>query len=153
MQMLIHNRYQINDGCKTGLLLETADEPGRRKIKKERDQKKKKARDSGWHHPDDAVQADITSKHDSYVSPLQIAELQKLNTKKKKIKNNSSKNSGKKEVWQLESGQMLECRDCHEQFIFSESEKKYFKSLGFHTKPSRCKICSAAEKEKKTKKI
>ena len=47
---------------------------------------------------------------------------------------------------EAESGEMLECRDCQQQFCFTDGEQAFFAQKGWENKPSRCKTCSAANK-------
>jgi CxxC-x17-CxxC domain-containing protein len=40
----------------------------------------------------------------------------------------------------------LTCRDCGQQFVFTQSEQDFYASKGFTNEPSRCPECRAARK-------
>lgn len=39
------------------------------------------------------------------------------------------------------------CKDCHREFIFTESEQAFYKEKGFENEPQRCPSCRAAKKQ------
>ena len=39
------------------------------------------------------------------------------------------------------------CKDCNEQFIFSEGEQAFYKEKGFENEPQRCPDCRRARKQ------
>jgi ssDNA-binding Zn-finger/Zn-ribbon topoisomerase 1 len=40
----------------------------------------------------------------------------------------------------------LNCRDCNNEFIFTEGEQEFFKEKGFENEPVRCPDCRRARK-------
>lgn len=40
----------------------------------------------------------------------------------------------------------LTCRDCGQNFLFSVKDQKFFKKMGFTSKPTRCLPCRKAKK-------
>lgn len=47
---------------------------------------------------------------------------------------------------QQEEGEMLDCRDCGNKFLFSKGEQEFFDMKGFTNKPSRCKECKVKKR-------
>jgi CxxC-x17-CxxC domain-containing protein len=45
------------------------------------------------------------------------------------------------------SDKTLVCRDCSENFVFTESEQEFFREKGFENEPQRCPACRAAKKQ------
>lgn len=41
----------------------------------------------------------------------------------------------------------LKCKDCGEEFVFTEAEQKFYEEKGF-TEPKRCKACRQERKRK-----
>ena len=41
----------------------------------------------------------------------------------------------------------LDCRDCGNQFTFTEKEQEFYAEKGFENEPARCPSCRAAKKE------
>ena len=41
----------------------------------------------------------------------------------------------------------LTCRDCGEEFIFTEGEQEFYKEKGFENEPTRCEGCRKAKKQ------
>ena len=39
------------------------------------------------------------------------------------------------------------CRDCNENFIFTDNEQAFYKEKGFENEPQRCPSCRAAKKQ------
>lgn len=39
------------------------------------------------------------------------------------------------------------CKDCNEEFIFSEGEQAFYKEKGFENEPQRCPECRKARKQ------
>jgi len=44
---------------------------------------------------------------------------------------------------------MIVCKDCHEQFAFTDGEQKFYAEKGFDNEPSRCPDCRKANKQRK----
>ena len=42
--------------------------------------------------------------------------------------------------------EILVCRDCGKEFVFTAGEQEFYASKGFENKPVRCKECRAARK-------
>ena len=40
----------------------------------------------------------------------------------------------------------LSCRDCSEDFVFTEGEQEFYNSKGWENKPTRCEACKNAKK-------
>lgn len=40
----------------------------------------------------------------------------------------------------------IKCKDCGEEFIFTESEQAFYKEKGFENDPVRCPACRKARK-------
>lgn len=40
----------------------------------------------------------------------------------------------------------LNCKDCNNEFIFSEGEQAFYKEKGFENEPQRCPDCRRAKK-------
>jgi NAD-dependent SIR2 family protein deacetylase len=53
----------------------------------------------------------------------------------------------------VEAGQFvaktINCQDCHEDFIWTEGEQRFYKEKGFDTEPKRCPDCRQVRKESK----
>ncbi|MFW5780347.1 MAG: zinc-ribbon domain-containing protein [Bacillota bacterium] len=45
----------------------------------------------------------------------------------------------------------LECRDCGEEFVFTEGEQDFYKEKGFTNEPTRCPDCRKARKAQRNK--
>jgi CxxC-x17-CxxC domain-containing protein len=45
--------------------------------------------------------------------------------------------------------EVLKCRDCGEDFVFTAQEQEFFAEKGFTNKPVRCKSCRAARKSER----
>ena len=43
----------------------------------------------------------------------------------------------------------LVCKDCHEQFVFTEGEQKFYAEKGFENEPQRCPPCRKSKKQQK----
>ena len=43
----------------------------------------------------------------------------------------------------------IKCKDCGEDFIFSESEQAFYKEKGFENDPVRCQTCRRAKKQQR----
>ncbi|OGF63204.1 MAG: cytochrome C551 [Candidatus Fischerbacteria bacterium RBG_13_37_8] len=43
----------------------------------------------------------------------------------------------------------LVCRDCQEQFVFTEGEQKFYAEKGFENEPQRCPSCRKMKKQQK----
>lgn len=44
---------------------------------------------------------------------------------------------------------ILVCKDCKQEFVFSEGEQAFYKEKGFDNEPTRCPDCRRANKQKK----
>ena len=40
----------------------------------------------------------------------------------------------------------IKCRDCGEEFVFTEGEQQFYAEKGFENQPTRCRDCRAAKK-------
>jgi len=40
----------------------------------------------------------------------------------------------------------LICKDCHQEFVFTEGEQAFYKEKGFENEPQRCPECRRARK-------
>jgi NAD-dependent SIR2 family protein deacetylase len=45
------------------------------------------------------------------------------------------------------SDKTLTCKDCSNEFIFSEGEQEFYKEKGFENEPQRCPDCRKARKQ------
>lgn len=45
--------------------------------------------------------------------------------------------------------EMLVCRDCGNEFVFTKAEQAFFKEKGFEKEPVRCPACRRARKQEK----
>ena len=43
----------------------------------------------------------------------------------------------------------LTCRDCNNEFTFTEGEQAFYKEKGFENEPQRCPECRAAKKQQR----
>ena len=43
----------------------------------------------------------------------------------------------------------LTCRDCNNEFIFTEGEQEFYKEKGFENEPQRCPDCRRAKKQER----
>jgi CxxC-x17-CxxC domain-containing protein len=43
----------------------------------------------------------------------------------------------------------LRCRDCNNEFVFTEGEQAFYKEKGFENEPQRCPDCRAANKQQR----
>lgn len=41
----------------------------------------------------------------------------------------------------------LKCKDCGQDFIFTEGEQAFYKEKGFENEPQRCPTCRKAKKQ------
>lgn len=41
----------------------------------------------------------------------------------------------------------LNCKDCGQEFIFTEGEQEFYKEKGFENEPQRCPACRKAKKQ------
>lgn len=41
----------------------------------------------------------------------------------------------------------LICKDCNEEFVFTEGEQEFYKEKGFENEPQRCPSCRKARKQ------
>ena len=41
------------------------------------------------------------------------------------------------------------CRDCNQEFVFTESEQAFYKEKGFDNEPQRCPACRKARKQQR----
>lgn len=41
----------------------------------------------------------------------------------------------------------LVCKDCNEEFVFTEGEQEFYKEKGFENEPQRCPNCRKARKQ------
>ncbi|HHY25058.1 MAG TPA: hypothetical protein GX527_12650 [Clostridiaceae bacterium] len=41
----------------------------------------------------------------------------------------------------------LVCKDCNEEFVFTEGEQEFYKEKGFENEPQRCPDCRRARKQ------
>lgn len=41
----------------------------------------------------------------------------------------------------------ITCKDCNEDFVFTESEQAFYREKGFENEPQRCPACRAAKKQ------
>lgn len=41
----------------------------------------------------------------------------------------------------------ITCKDCNNEFIFTENEQAFYKEKGFENEPQRCAPCRAAKKQ------
>jgi len=46
----------------------------------------------------------------------------------------------------------LKCKDCGEEFVFTESEQAFYKDKGFENDPVRCPACRKARKAQRQQK-
>jgi len=44
---------------------------------------------------------------------------------------------------------VITCKDCNNEFIFSESEQAFYKEKGFDNEPQRCADCRRARKQQR----
>ncbi|AFS79609.1 hypothetical protein Curi_c26140 [Gottschalkia acidurici 9a] len=42
----------------------------------------------------------------------------------------------------------IKCKDCSNEFIFTEGEQEFYKEKGFTNEPQRCPECRKAKKER-----
>ncbi|MDP8218594.1 MAG: zinc-ribbon domain-containing protein [Candidatus Theseobacter exili] len=54
----------------------------------------------------------------------------------------------KKSIIYSKNDETIICKDCGNNFIFTEGEKDFFKSKGFSNKPTRCKSCRSKRKSR-----
>ncbi|WP_196001268.1 zinc-ribbon domain-containing protein [Clostridium sp. 1001271B_151109_B4] len=45
------------------------------------------------------------------------------------------------------SDKTLTCRDCGNEFVFTEGEQEFYKEKGFENEPTRCAACRKAKKQ------
>jgi hypothetical protein len=43
----------------------------------------------------------------------------------------------------------LVCKDCGQEFVFTESEQAFYKEKGFENEPQRCPACRRAKKQQR----
>jgi ssDNA-binding Zn-finger/Zn-ribbon topoisomerase 1 len=43
----------------------------------------------------------------------------------------------------------LTCRDCHNEFLFTEGEQAFYKEKGFENEPVRCPDCRRIKKQQR----
>lgn len=43
----------------------------------------------------------------------------------------------------------LNCKDCNNEFVFSEGEQAFYKEKGFENEPQRCPDCRRAKKNQR----
>jgi len=43
----------------------------------------------------------------------------------------------------------LTCKDCNEEFVFSEGEQAFYQEKGFQNEPQRCPACRKAKKQQR----
>lgn len=43
----------------------------------------------------------------------------------------------------------LTCKDCGNQFVFTEGEQEFYKEKGFENEPQRCPDCRRARKQQR----
>lgn len=43
----------------------------------------------------------------------------------------------------------LVCKDCNNEFIFTEGEQEFYKEKGFENEPQRCPDCRKAKKQQR----
>jgi len=43
----------------------------------------------------------------------------------------------------------LKCKDCGQDFIFTEGEQEFYKEKGFENEPQRCPECRRAKKQQR----
>lgn len=48
------------------------------------------------------------------------------------------------------ANKILKCKDCDDDFVFSEDEQEFFREKNF-TEPKRCPACRKAKRESKRK--
>ncbi len=41
------------------------------------------------------------------------------------------------------------CKDCNQEFIFTENEQAFYKEKGFENEPMRCPACRKARKQQR----
>ncbi|MBS6511053.1 MAG: zinc-ribbon domain-containing protein [Clostridiales bacterium] len=46
--------------------------------------------------------------------------------------------------------EMLVCRDCGNEFVFTKGEQLFFREKGFEQKPVRCPACRKARRQENT---
>ncbi|MDR1940670.1 MAG: zinc-ribbon domain-containing protein [Clostridiales bacterium] len=44
----------------------------------------------------------------------------------------------------------LKCKDCGEDFVFTEGEQSFYKEKGFENQPQRCPACRKAKKNQRS---
>jgi hypothetical protein len=44
---------------------------------------------------------------------------------------------------------VIQCKDCNEEFVFTESEQEFYKEKGFDNEPQRCPACRRARKQQR----
>lgn len=47
--------------------------------------------------------------------------------------------------------EMLVCRDCGNEFVFTKGEQLFFREKGFGQKPVRCPVCRKARRQENTR--
>ena len=45
------------------------------------------------------------------------------------------------------SDKTLTCRDCGNEFVFTEGEQEFYQEKGFENEPTRCPSCRKAKKQ------
>jgi hypothetical protein len=43
----------------------------------------------------------------------------------------------------------LQCKDCNQDFVFTEGEQEFYKEKGFENEPQRCPECRRARKQQR----
>lgn len=44
---------------------------------------------------------------------------------------------------------VLQCKDCNQEFVFTEGEQAFYKEKGFENEPQRCPDCRRARKQER----
>jgi len=47
------------------------------------------------------------------------------------------------------SDKIITCKDCNQEFTFTEGEQAFYKERGFENEPQRCPSCRRARKQQK----
>ena len=49
----------------------------------------------------------------------------------------------------LGADEVLTCRDCRREFVFSVREQRFYEEQGFQNRPSRCRLCLKLKKDQR----
>jgi DNA-directed RNA polymerase subunit RPC12/RpoP len=49
--------------------------------------------------------------------------------------------------WRIKMDKKLICKDCGQEFLFTEGEQSFYKEKGFENEPVRCPDCRKSRKQ------